>query len=119
MFTMAAKKDFEERYFDFIDRGFIEIKQQVSDLKDQVTQNTKLTEKVHSQTKKTNGRVTHAEKKIEDIEFKISDKKTIVAYIVSLPPKVLYLLAISCVIALIIVAGLLKIDISGVFGGQN
>lgn len=113
---MAAKRD------DFL-KPLLELMQRHNDsLEKKVEDNTKLTQKAleeaqhaHKQAKITNGRVNQTEKQIKSLEAKLETKKTWAAYVVTLPPKVLYLLAVSCVILLLIVANKLKVDLSGLF----
>lgn len=69
-------------------------------------QNDKLTE-ITIQTQKTNGRVTSLEGRAKILE-KTKGKK------VSFDPKLLYLLAIGGVIALIIIATRMGIDLKGI-----
>lgn len=63
--------------------------------------------KVLTQAEKTNGRVNGHDKQIAALE-------TIRGRKISLPNNVLYLLAIGGVIALAIVASLLKVDLGGI-----
>lgn len=100
--------DLEERVYQLLLDKIEGVEEQVKEGRKEIRGGNRVIEKVHEQTLKTNGRVTDAEKRIKVLEEKRSkidltglDKKTVLVAVVVV------------LVALIIVAGVLNIDVKG------
>lgn len=95
-------KNFEDRYLDLLESG-------INSLRSDVKANTRLTNQVLEQAKKTNGRVTKLEKRADAIDAKIVKR-----WPLELDTKTVYIIAVCFLIVLVIIAKVLKVQLSGV-----
>jgi len=94
---MAKQNDYLQPLLDLMNK-------RMDSLEDKIDTNTETTNKILDQARYTNGRVTQAEKDIKVLQGKKGKK-------LNIPTSILYLIALAAVIALIIVAKLLGVEL--------
>ena len=103
-----AKKNWEERYVDLMIKGFDEVKSQVAENTVISRQALDQATKAHAQAKKTNGRVTLLENKVDNLEKTRSWLNNVSTKIDS---KTLYIIAIIILATVLIIAKLLGVNV--------
>lgn len=98
--TMSNQNDFLQPLLDLMNK-------RMDTMENKIDANTKTTDEILAQARYTNGRVTKSEADIKALQTQEGHK-------LSLPPNVMYLIALGAVLLLVIIASLLHVDLGGI-----